>query len=115
MGAASRGVKIVSEAFYERHLFICLNRRESGEQACNNSDIAERAFHSAKRHAKTLGIHGAGKVRVNRSGCLGRCSEGPTAVVYPDGVWYTYVDEDDLIEIVESHLRDGHPVERLRI
>lgn len=96
-------------------MFFCLNRREGGEQACDNSGLAEEMFHVAKSHAKRLGIHGQGEVRVNRCGCLGRCSEGPCAVVYPEGVWYTYVDADDVREIVESHLRDGVPVERLRI
>ncbi|MGC8504799.1 MAG: (2Fe-2S) ferredoxin domain-containing protein [Acidithiobacillus sp.] len=101
--------------FYQRHLFFCINQREGGEQACNNGGLAESMFHAAKKHAKDLGIQGPGKVRVNRSGCLGRCSEGPVAVVYPDGVWYTYVDVDDVREIVESHLRDGIPVARLRL
>jgi (2Fe-2S) ferredoxin len=36
-------------------------------------------------------------------------------VVYPEGTWYTYVDESDIDEIVESHLKAGNPVERLRI
>ncbi len=102
-------------SFYQRHLFLCLNRRENGEQACNNAGLAEEVFHVAKKHAKALGIHGEGQVRVNRAGCLGRCSEGPVAVVYPDAVWYTYIDAEDVKEIVESHLRDGKPVERLRI
>jgi (2Fe-2S) ferredoxin len=35
------------------------------------------------------------------------------AVVYPEGVWYTFVDRDDIDEIVESHLKQGRPVERL--
>ncbi len=105
----------MESGFYQRHLFICLNRREEGEQSCNSSGLAEEAFHAAKRHAKTLGIHAEGRTRVNRCGCLGRCGQGPVAVVYPDGIWYTYVDAEDVQEIVESHLRDGHPVERLRI
>jgi (2Fe-2S) ferredoxin len=36
-------------------------------------------------------------------------------VVYPEGVWYTYVDANDIDEIVESHLKNGHVVERLLI
>jgi len=38
---------------------------------------------------------------------------GPIAVVYPEAVWYSYVDESDIDEIVQSHLRDGKVVERL--
>jgi (2Fe-2S) ferredoxin len=57
----------------------------------------------------------SGNCRVNRAGCFDRCAEGPVCVVYPDAVWYTYVDEADIDEIVESHLRDGKVVERLKI
>lgn len=56
---------------------------------------------------------GQGKVRVNRAGCLDRCAGGPIAVVYPEAVWYTYVDHSDIDEIVERHLLKGEVVERL--
>ena len=69
----------------------------------------------AKKRVKQLGLAGTGQVRVNKAGCLDRCELGPVAVVYPDNVWYTFVDESDIDEIIESHLRDGKPVERLRL
>jgi (2Fe-2S) ferredoxin len=34
-------------------------------------------------------------------------------VVYPQAVWYTFVDNDDLDEIIESHLINGKVVKRL--
>jgi (2Fe-2S) ferredoxin len=37
------------------------------------------------------------------------------AVVYPEAVWYTYVDQEDLEEIVQEHLVHGRVVERLRL
>ena len=46
-------------------------------------------------------------------GCLDRCAGGPVAVVYPEAVWYSYVDASDIDEIVESHLKNGQVVERL--
>jgi (2Fe-2S) ferredoxin len=52
-------------------------------------------------------------VRVNKAGCLDRCAGGPVAVVYPEGVWYNFVDNSDIDEIVQSHLRDGQVVQRL--
>ena len=58
---------------------------------------------------------GAGKLRVNKSGCLDRCELGPVAVVYPEGVWYRVFDRGDIDDIVESHLVGGVPVERLRL
>lgn len=100
--------------YYERHVFFCLNRREDGRACCANHD-AERLQAYAKDRVKKHGFDGKGKVRVNKAGCLDRCDEGPCVVVYPDGVWYTYVDEHDVDEIVESHLVRGEVVERLKI
>ena len=60
-------------------------------------------------------MSGPGKVRVNKAGCLDRCAAGPVAVVYPDAVWYSYVNNDDIDEIVESHLKNGRVVERLLV
>jgi len=54
-------------------------------------------------------------VRINTAGCLDRCQEGPVLVVYPEGVWYTYIDQSDVDEIIKEHLVNGHIVERLRI
>ena len=51
--------------------------------------------------------------KINTSSCLGPCQQGPTMVVYPEGVWYTGVQEKDVQEIVVSHLVNGVPVERL--
>jgi (2Fe-2S) ferredoxin len=68
-----------------------------------------------KSRVKKLGLSGEGKVRINRSGCLDRCGQGPLMVVYPEAVWYTFVDMDDLDEIIESHLMNGNIVERLVI
>ena len=47
---------------------------------------------------RELGLSGAGHVRVNSAGCLGRCQAAPVAVVYPEGVWYRYADLADIDE-----------------
>jgi len=69
----------------------------------------------AKARIKQLGLAGPGKVRINQAGCLDRCAEGPIIVVYPEGVWYTYVDRSDIDEIIDRHLMHGQIVDRLRI
>jgi (2Fe-2S) ferredoxin len=69
----------------------------------------------AKQRSKALGIAGAGGVRINTAGCLDRCEEGPVLVVYPDDVWYSYVDQADIDEIIDEHLLKGRVVERLVI
>ena len=53
-------------------------------------------------------------VQVIKSGCLDLCDIGPNMVVYPEGVWYSGVQKQDLEEIVQNHLVDGKPVTRLR-
>jgi (2Fe-2S) ferredoxin len=64
---------------------------------------------------KELGLSGSGKIRVNKAGCLDRCADGPVAVIYPEGIWYTFVDVEDVEEVIQSHLIQGHPVERLQL
>jgi (2Fe-2S) ferredoxin len=102
-------------SFYKHHVFFCLNHREDGSRpscaGCGAQDMQEYA----KKRVKKLGLAGEGKVRINKAGCLDRCEEGPVVVVYPEAVWYTYVDESDIDEIVDSHLSGGRIVERLRI
>ena len=58
---------------------------------------------------------GPGKVRFQKAGCLERCGEGPVLVVYPEAVWYTYVDKTDIDEIIDEHLVNGRVVERLKL
>lgn len=102
-------------SYYRKHLFFCVNQTEDGSDCCNQRG-GEAMFKYAKRKAKDLRLHGeGGDCRVNRAGCFDRCGEGPVCVVYPDAVWYTYVDEADIDEILQSHLRDGQVVERLKI
>lgn len=99
-------------AYYQRHIFFCLNDRHNGENACAHHQ-AQAGFDHCKQRVKNLDLSGPGQVRVNKAGCLDRCSAGPVAVVYPEGVWYSFVDNADIDEIVEQHLQSGQVVERL--
>jgi (2Fe-2S) ferredoxin len=101
-------------SYYRHHVFFCCNQRAPGETCCNNHG-AQQMRDYAKQRVKELGLSGPGKVRVNQAGCLDRCEEGPVIVVYPEEVWYTYVDRADVDEIIEEHLRHGRVVERLRL
>ena len=99
-------------SFYKYHMFFCTNQRDPGEACCANHNArAMRDY--AKQRSKELGLAGPGGIRVNLAGCLGRCELGPVIVIYPQEVWYTYVDEDDIEEIMVSHMQNDKPVERL--
>ena len=101
-------------SYYKHHVFFCLNHRDPPEACCANHN-AEGMRAYAKQRVKELGIKGEGGVRINSAGCLDRCEEGPCVVVYPEGTWYTYVDEEDIDEIIEEHLVHGREVGRLKI
>jgi len=99
-------------SYYRHHIFFCLNQRANGENACAQHG-AQQGFDHCKAKVKAAGLAGPGQVRVNKAGCLDRCAGGPVAVVYPEGTWYTFVDNADIDEIVESHLKNGQVVARL--
>jgi (2Fe-2S) ferredoxin len=99
-------------SYYERHVFFCLNERKNGEDSCSQHQ-AQAGFDRCKSQVKNNALAGPGKVRVNKAGCLDRCAGGPVMVVYPEAVWYSYVDDHDIDEIVESHLKNGQVVKRL--
>jgi (2Fe-2S) ferredoxin len=100
--------------YYQHHVFFCLNQRDNGEACCADKG-AEAAFDHMKARVKKLGLSGKDKVRINRSGCLDRCGEGPLMVIYPQAIWYTFIDNADIDEIIESHLVHNKVLERLQV
>lgn len=100
--------------YFKNHVFFCVNQRENGESCCANLG-SQRVRDYAKKRIKELSLSGKGEARINMAGCLGRCEHGPVIVVYPEETWYTYLDEDDVDEIIEQHLLKGKVVKRLLI
>ena len=101
-------------SYFKHHVFFCCNQRPPGETCCNDLRATQMQTYAKDRIA-ALGLKGRGKVRINKAGCLDRCDEGPVLVVYPDNVWYTFVDEADIDEIIDEHLVHGRVVARLRL
>lgn len=100
--------------YYEHHVFFCLNQRDDNAACCMDRG-AESAFDYMKARVKLLNLNGKNKVRINRAGCLDRCGEGPLLVVYPQAIWYTFVDHEDIEDIITSHLMNNQPVKRLMV
>jgi (2Fe-2S) ferredoxin len=101
-----------------------LPRRSSGAKVrdydahvlfCGAGDCKKRGSKGVRKSLKNelRGRGMIGEVRVDSVDCLGLCKHGPNAVVYPGGVWYLGLREEDVPEIVERHLEGGKPVERL--
>jgi (2Fe-2S) ferredoxin len=99
---------------YNKHIFICENKRPPGHPkgCCSDKDstlIKERF----KARLQELGI--SVTVRANSAGCLDACEFGPTVLIYPEQVWYGGVKLEDVEEIIQSHILNNLPVNRLTI
>jgi (2Fe-2S) ferredoxin len=99
---------------YERHVFICLNQRPPDNK---RGDCTARGAQAVLDRFKQLVDEKKLKprIRAQKSGCLDTCELGVSVVVYPEAVWYKQVTPEDVDEIVQSHLVNGIPVERLRM
>ena len=102
----------MSQPYYAAHLFFCTHRRseEYQRRGCGHFD-AERMAKALKAVVKERGLNK--DVRVNTAGCLHRCRHEPVLVIYPDGAWYRFESEADLLEILETPVVGGGRVDRL--
>jgi (2Fe-2S) ferredoxin len=104
----------MAEPHFERHVFICVNRRDPGNpKGCCAEKGAEAVREEFKHQLHARGLKG--RFRANAAGCLDQCARGVSVVVYPEQVWYGGVRVEDVSEIIDSHLVGGAPVERLRM
>ena len=96
---------------YDKHIFICTNeRKNSDRKSCGEAHGLELVT-AFKAGIKNRNINL--KLRAQRAGCFDICDFGPTVVVYPEGVFYVGVQVSDVDEIIESHILNNQPVERL--
>lgn len=96
---------------YDVHIFICTNQRTGSERLSCGEAHGLELVGEFKKLLKDSDIKL--KTRANKSGCLGICDFGPTVAIYPEGVFYVGVKKEDVKEIIESHIRNKVPVERL--
>jgi len=99
---------------FEHHVFVCHNSRPADAPHPSCTSDGKSDLHSQLQLlTKEAGL--AGKVRINKSGCLDQCEHGPTVVVYPEAVWYHVPTVEDAEEVLRSHIIEGKVVDRLLI
>jgi (2Fe-2S) ferredoxin len=98
---------------YDKHVFICTNQRAPGEKQSCGEQHGLSLVKEFKKLIKDKGLHV--NIRAQKAGCLDVCELGPALVVYPEGIFYGSVSLADVGEIVDEHLVNNRPVERLRL
>lgn len=96
---------------YKKHVFICTNQKPEGKKCCGGNGA--ELVNAFKDRLKELDL--SVEIRAQASGCLDACGKGPTLVVYPEGTYYGKVTHEDVEEIIQNHLINGEPVERLAL
>ncbi len=97
---------------YKKHVFICTNQKDGGKKCCG-AEHGMALVDAFKASLKEKNLHV--EMRAQKTGCLDVCALGPALVVYPEGVFYGKVELSDVEEIIESHLVNDIPVERLKL
>jgi (2Fe-2S) ferredoxin len=90
----------------EKHVFICTQSRPPGHPRSSCGDRGCNAVYEEflwQLQNRNL----FNRVQVTATGCMGPCSEGPSVLVYPEGVMYSGVGKGDVNEIYEQHLENG--------
>ncbi len=96
------------------HIFICTSCRINGVQKgfCYSKD----SVNIVQKFMEEVNDRDLfSEVMITNTGCFGICDKGPIAVVYPEGVWYGNLTEEDVETIMEQHIEGGKPVKELMI
>ena len=99
---------------FKKHIFVCENvRPKDNPRGCCSEKGSKELRQLFKKRLKEIGLKA--DVRANAAGCLDACEYGITVLVYPEQTWYGGVTENDVEEIIQKHIIENKPVERLII
>lgn len=90
--------------FYQKHIFVCVNRKDQGRKCCG-SENTEALADELIEQLKQKNVWGPGQIRVTKTKCLGRCEQGPSVVIYPEGEWkqlLTMTDVEGMLQAISE-------------
>jgi (2Fe-2S) ferredoxin len=96
---------------YDIHIFVCTNERKNSPRKSCGEDHGLLLIEKLKAAFQKYNING--KIRIQKSGCLGICDLGPTLAIYPEGTFYVNVQPEDVDELVYTHFIQKQALQRL--
>ena len=96
----------------KKHLLLCATPTK---QKCSVGNEGQKTWESLKKILKDLEnkkLFPNQEIMRSKVDCLQICKEGPILLIWPDGIWYKKVTSERIIEIIDSHIIKGKPIQK---